>query len=326
VRDAISRVRRWWAARPRLPAAAEPFDVACACGGRARGLRQAQHQVVRCPGCGGPLFVLGRSPLAGASGESRAVADPSRYWVGPVLAAVLTLAAVVVIFSRLIPALAPAPSPAGDNQADDVRRLASAGREALRREEFRGAAARFAEARRRHDERPDLLSAAEARDLARLERQAALVADLMSESLGEILQRAAGAREEERQAQFDLRYRGKAVIFDDVVARDGAGRFALAVYEVRAPGEPARVELSDLKLLGALPLAEPRRMLFGARLAGLAREELGGHGLWVIRLDPNSGVLLTDEDTAGACCPRPLDAGLREVLRRQGEWAGAQSP
>jgi hypothetical protein len=319
VREVISQVRRWWSARPRRPAAPEPYDVACACGGRARGLRQARHQVVRCPACGGPVFILGYSPLPAAPGEPRAAALPRRYWVGPALAAVLSLAAVVVIFSRVIPALAPAPAPAGDTQAGDVRRLVHDGREALRREEFRAAAARFAEARRRQD----LLPPAEARELARLERQAALVADLLSESLGEILQRAAGAREEERQAQFDLRYRGKAVIFDDVVARDGAGRFALAVYEVRAPGEPARVELSDLKLLAALPLAEPRRMLLGARLAGLAREERGGHGLWVIRLDPDSGVLLTDEDTAGACCPRPLDAALHDVLRRQAEWAGA---
>ena len=71
--------------------------------------------------------------------------------------------------------------------------------------------------------------------MTRVERQAALVADLLSESLGEILQRAAGAREEERQEQFHRRYRDKAVIFDDVVTRNGAGRFGLATYEVRAP-------------------------------------------------------------------------------------------
>ncbi len=323
MRELISQVRRWWVARPRRPAVTEPYDVACACGGRARGLRQRRHQVVRCPGCGGPVFVLGGSPLAEATAEPRAAAVPRRYWVGPALAAVLTLAAVVVIFSRLIPALAPAPPAADDVRRDDVRRLVRAGREALRREEVRLAAASFGEARRRCDERPDQLAPAEGRELARLERQTALVADLLSESLGEILQRAAGAREEERQAQFNLRYRDKAVIFDDVVTRDAAGRFDLAVYEVRAPGEPARVELSDLKLLQALPLAEPRRMLFGARLAGLAREERGGHGLWVIHLDPDSGVLLTDEDVAGACCPRPLDAGLKEVLRQQAEWAAA---
>ncbi len=322
MREVISQVRRWWAARPRR-GAAEPYDVACPCGGRARGPRQARHQVVRCPACGGPVFVLGWSPLLRGAAAGAGAGTPRRYWLGPALAAVLTLAVVVVIFSRLIPALTPVPAPADDPQANDVRRLIGSGREALRREEFRAAAARFAEARRRHHERPELLSATEARQLARLERQAALVADLLSESLGEILQRAAGAREEERQAQFNLRYRDKAVIFDDVVTRDPAGHFALGFYEVRAPGEPARVELSDLKLLAAQPLAEPRRMLFGARLAGLAREERGGRGLWVIRLDPDSGVLLTDDETAGACCPRPFDAGLREVLTRQAEWAAA---
>ncbi len=319
MREAISRVRRWWAGRP---AADEPYDVACPCGQHARGLRQARHQVVRCLGCGQPVFVLGHSPLGATTGESRAAgAAPRRYWLGPALAAVLTLAAVVVIFSRLIPALAPPPAAPADTRRNDARGLIAAGRGALRHEDFRKAVTLFAEARRRRDERPDPLTPAEVRQLDRLERQAALVADLLSESLDEILQRAAGTREEERQAQFNLRYRDKAVIFDDVVARDAAGHFRLTVYEVRAPGEPARVELSDLKLLPALPLAEPRRMLFGARLAGLGREERGGRGLWVIHLDPDSGVLLTDEDAAGACCPRPFDDGLWEVLRRQADWA-----
>ncbi len=321
MREVISLVRRWWAVQP---APADPYDVACPCGQRARGLRQARHQVLRCAACGQPVFVLGYSPLAGTTGEpSAAGAVPRRYWLGPALAAILTLAAVVVIFSRLIPALAPAPAAPADTRRNDVRALVMAGRLALQHEDFRLAVARFGEARRRRDERPDSLTPAEVRELIRLERQAALVADLLSESLGEILQRAAGTREEERQDQFNRRYRDKAVIFDDVVARDAAGRFRLTVYEVRAPGEPARVELSDLKLLKALPLAEPRRMLFGARLAGLEREERGGRGLWVIRLDPDSGVLLTDEEAAGACCPRPFDAGLLTVLRQQAEWAAA---
>jgi hypothetical protein len=322
VRDLISRVRHW-VARPRRRVVAEPYDVVCACGLRVNGQRQERHQVVRCLGCGGPVFVLGGSPLAEATAKPQAAGVSRRYWIGPALAAVLTLAAAVLIFSRLIPALTPTPPAAEDRRRDDLRRLIGEGREALRREEVRLAAARFREARRRHDESPELLTPAEGRELVRMERQGALVADLLSESLSEILQRAAGAREEERQAQFNLRYRDRAVIFDDVVTRDAAGHFELAVYEVRAPGEPARVELSDLKLLKALPLVEPRRMLFGGRLAGLTREERGGHGLWVIRLDPDSGVLLTDEDTAGACCPRPLDAGLPAVLRQQAEWTAA---
>jgi hypothetical protein len=304
------------------PTADEPFDVACSCGQHARGLRQARHQVVRCLGCGGPVFVLGRSPLAESGGVPRAASLPRRYWLGPAIAAALTLAVIVAIFILVIPTLAP-PAPPAETNRDEVRDLIRAGREALRREDFRIAVARFEEARRRSEARPETLSPAEARELSRLGPQAKLVADLLSESLDEILERAAGTREEERQLQFDLRYKGRAVIFDDVVSRDAAGRFNLTGYEVRAPGEPARVELNDLKLLSALPLAEPRRMLFGARLAGLGREERGGHGLWVIHLDPDSGVLLTDEEAAGACCPRPLDTELRAVLSRQAEWAAA---
>jgi hypothetical protein len=320
LRGLITQVRRWWRERRRQPASPEPYDVACACGQRARGQRQAHHQVVRCLSCGEPVFILGRSPLLGTTAEAPALAGPRRrYWLAPAVAAVLTLTVVIVLFSWLIPALAPSAPPPSERR-DEVRSLIAAGREALRHEDYRIAAARFAEARRRRAERPDSLGPAETRELSRLERQAALIADLLSESLDEILQRAAGTREEERQAQFNLRYRDKAVIFDDVVVRDAAGRFSLEVFEVRAPGEPARVELSDLKLLKALPLAEPQRMLFGARLAGLGREERGGHGLWVIHFDPESGVLLTDEDAAGACCPRPLDGELLAVLRQQDEW------
>jgi hypothetical protein len=316
-------VRQWWAGRPARPAADEPYDVACPCGQRARGLRQPRHQVVRCLGCGGPVFVLGASPLTRSGAEPRAAGPlPRRYWLGPAVAAGLTLAVAAVVFSLVIPALAPPAAPA-ETGRDEVRRLLGSGREALRDERFRVAVDHLARARRLHDSRPGSLTVAESRELNRLYGQAALLADLLSESLDEILQRVEGTREEERLAHFNDRYRNKAVIFDDVVARDAAGRFGLTVYEVRAPGEPARVELSDLKLLRALPLAEPRRMLFGARLAGLEREEPGGHGRWVIHLDPDSGVLLTDEDAAGACCPRPLDADLREVLKRQAEWAAA---
>jgi hypothetical protein len=323
VRELFSRLRRWWADRPGRPARAEPFDVACPCGEHARGVRKARHQVVRCAACGGPVFVLGRSPLAPPGGEAPAAAVPRRYWLGPALAAGLTLAAVAVIFSIAIPALAPSAAPQREPARPDVRDLIAAGRDKLRGEEFHTAVNLFDQARRQSDKYPDALTAPERRELDRLHAQAALIADLLSESLDEILQRAAGTRDAERQEQFNRRYRGRAVIFDDVVARDPAGRFGLGVFEVRAPGEPARVELSDLKLLPALPLAEPRRMLFGARLAGLAREERGGHGLWVIRLEPDSGVLLTDEDAAGACCPRPLDDELKAVLRRQAEWAAA---
>ena len=107
------------------------------------------------------------------------------------------------------------------------------------------------------------------------------------------------------------------MVFDADVSRDGAGPFRLD-FHVRAGGERARVDVNDLTLLTLLPRDRPPRLLFGARLASLAREQ---GGVWVIRFDPDSGVLLTDETAAGACCP--LDAELRALLARQAEWAAA---
>ena len=175
------------------------------------------------------------------------------------MAALLTLAAVVLIFIWLLPTLTRREPPA----PPDIRAKVAEGRELLRQEEFHGAAEDLGDARRLSEEWPDQLSSAERLELMRLQPQVALIADLLSESLEEILQRADG-NPAEREAQFNRNYRGRAVIFDDVVMRDAAGRFELAVYEVRAGDSLARVELNKLKLLNGLPLAEPQRMLFGA--------------------------------------------------------------
>ena len=150
-------------------------------------------------------------------------------------------------------------------------------------------------------------------------RQAALLADLLSESLGDILRLATEVRDEEEwQAQFQKRYRGQAVIFDDVVRRDSAGSCSLAVLEIRDPrGESAHIVLDDLNLIRGLPLDQPQRLLFGARLAAVVREP---PGIWTIRFVPDSGVLLTSEVIAGTCCPQPLDAELRDLLHQQAQW------
>jgi hypothetical protein len=79
----------------------------------------------------------------------------------------------------------------------------------------------------------------------------------------------------------------------------------------------ARVALEDLTLWRRVPLAPPRRLLFGARLRRLGRE---AGGVWVVRFQPDSGVLLTDPGAAAACCPAPLDPDLLEVLQRQQEY------
>jgi hypothetical protein len=158
--------------------------------------------------------------------------------------------------------------------------------------------------------------------VVQLERQAALLADLLSESLGEILQRAAGLQDEEWQAQFAKRYRDRAVVFDADVRREAFGALHLD-YQIHAGPEPARIDVSDLKLLSRLPLDRPPRLLFGARLASMARDV---PGIWVVRFVPESAVLLTDVGAVTASCPPPIDEDLQEVLRRQEKWLADLPP
>src|SRR5262249_11362466 len=156
----------------------------------------------------------------------------------------------------------------------------------------------------------------EARRCRQLQRQAALLADLLPESVGELLQRAASLPEEEWQAQFTRRYRGQAVVFDADVHLEAGNQFSLD-YQVRAGAEQARIDVNDLKLLPLLPRDRPPRLLFGVRLASIAREP---PGIWVVRFEPDSGVLLTHHGAVLATCPPPFDDELEELLDRQARW------
>jgi hypothetical protein len=193
----------------------------------------------------------------------------------------------------------------------------SAGQRSLAEGNFRLARRALDEAVAARARRPDLLAGAEYRQLDQLRRQADLLARLSPRSLEEILRQAALVRDpDEWEAQFSD-YRGRTVLFDDVVARDTKGRPALAFYAVRVNDETARVALEDLTLLEYLPLDPPQRMLLGARLSRCGREE---GGAWVVRLEPDSAVLLTDPGAAAAACPAPAETDLAEVLRRQERW------
>ena len=72
-----------------------------------------------------------------------------------------------------------------------------------------------------------------------------------------------------------------------------------------------------MKLLRRLPLAEPTRLLFGVRLAGVRRDTPTS---WEVVFEPESGVLLTDPGAAAVCCPYLGEAELRTLVQRQAEW------
>ncbi len=314
-------LRHWQRESPRAPEVPVAYQVVCACGRPVTGQRQRQHQVVPCPSCKKALFILPRSPWPDSHPGAAPVAAPQSRrasWYLPAAAGVAALAVMGGLYLGLRPYLSRqrAQDASEESPIAAIREDMAAGRQALADGNFRTAQRRLANAFALH-ERHRGLPPPEQRRLIQLHRQADLLANLLSLSLQEVLHQGLRVRDEEEwQAQF-ADYRGRAVVFDDVVRRDAAGRPVLATCTVAAGTVQARVALEDLGLLRRLPLEEPVRLLFGARLDRCAREE---GGVWVIRFQPDSGVLLTDPDIAAACCPAPLDDDLLEVVKRQEKW------
>jgi hypothetical protein len=296
-----------------------PFAVTCPAGHVVRGLRQRRHQVVSCAECGVDVFVLPRSPFPDRI-ETRSLVRTRRSpWRRPLVAAALALLIVAGALAGLFVALTRRSA-----ETADVETHVSAAEQALSEGRLRLAVDEFAKARERLLERPDVLTASRLRTLTQQYRETSLVADLLSESLAEILFRAARSQADEWKAQFEKRYLGpgqaNAIVFDAEVRRDAAGQYHLD-WDLKAGDEPARLEIGDLAVLHDLPLNQPRRLIFGARLGGIAREQ---NGVWVVRFEPSSGVLLTDPRIAAACWPDPVDKTLLKVLEEQQVWVSGK--
>lgn len=291
------------------------------------GSRQQCHQVLACPNCQDNVFVLPISPLPSVQGSEAAAAPTVErgFWHPPLRAAVITVALLsvmgMVILVVWLPnrAAAPKQQPKAPPNIDGT--LASA-REALGRGYYQTASAELNAVWRHVEDNPATVSVAERRTLAALRSQANLLADLLRESLEQILGHAAGLREAEWEANFQRHYRGKGVLFLASVRRDAQGQYHIS-YRPFVGSEEARLELADLRLLRLLPLDDPQMLLFGARLAS-ARREAGGQ--WVIRFEPDSGVLITNPEAATSCCLQPLDEKLQEILQRQQHWQEELAP
>lgn len=317
----LSVVHRWLGRSSK--AAPSRYQVTCPCGGVASGTRQEKFQVVACPNCGRSLFVLPSSrlpPVASleeSQGRSgRRSASRARWWM-PLTAAAITLIVVIAIF---VVVLGRAIRERGAERvnADTINRQVLAGKKTLALGKFSIAAKELEAAQKLRERNPEALPPAERRQLNQLQRQAALLADLSTESVDEILRHAVELielDEQEWQTQFERRHRGKAIVFDDEVRRDG-GNYQMLGWRFFVRGKPARIDLSGVQLLKALPLDKPQRLIFGVRLAGV-RLEPGG--TWVVQFEPDSGVLLTDPGAAASCCPIPAEE-LGEILERQAAW------
>ena len=312
MRRLLTALRQGWGKlkRPRGPLI--PFRVSCNCGQSVQGIRGPRHQIVRCPACGASLFVFPPSPLP-RSPDEEPLPEPTpprarSPWFVPAVAAGLTLAVValglVLFFSKLFHPEEQRQN--GGTSNPPVAEVIDSGKKLLAERGFREASRLLQKARDRGEKHPELVQ---------LHRQAQLLAGLLDLPVEEIIEKGQRVRNPgEWQAQLQD-YKGRTVLFDDLVRREQDGSHRLVHYEVIAGEEKAIVRL-DLELLRRLPLEQPRRVIFGARLANVAR---GAGGIWVVEFERDSGVLLTDE---GAATALGLDGGeVQEVLREQVKWS-----
>lgn len=295
------------------------YDVSCVCGRPLRGNRQSTRQIVSCPNCGRKRLILPISPWI-----APAAAAATRQTSGVRLKHLLLMivlggaGAMILIFLLIRPYLhRPEAMKNASSASPDCRTLLAEGERQLRQGNVFLAAKELSAALEQRDHHPHSLNREEHHHLEQLWRQTDLLSRLLDRPLEEIVQLAMQHRDDgEWQAKFE-HYRGRAVLFDDVLRRDMQNRPVLGSYVVHSGGIEARVALEDLTLLQQLPLDPPQRWLFGARLADCRREE---GGVWVLRFEPDSAVLLSDAGAASVCCPPPLDEKLLDVLKRQEEW------
>jgi hypothetical protein len=239
----------------------------------------------------------------------------------PLIAGMTTLLVAVAVFLWAWPYLnrnAERPDTGVNPARAEFERLTADGRRALADGSFARARELFDEAIHLRRSRPELLDQAKAYELNQRYWQSDVLANEVA--LAEVLKTANGFdKDDDWQAQFKLHFRGRSVVFDDVLRRDARGRPVLRERaEVRWNKVRGRVDVDDLRLLARLPPEPAQRWIFGARLASVTRET----DEWVIRFEPDSGVLLTDADAVKAWNPAlKQDPELGEVLERQGKLA-----
>jgi hypothetical protein len=241
----------------------------------------------------------------------------------PVLAAVVTLSLLGALFLALRPYLLRQPL-VPDAEAN-LRLQIEAGKQALAKGSFQKANEELENALQQAREKPTWLTRTEMRELQELQRQADLLAGLLSQSLQELLDQAKTAADEEWRSRFRKEYAGKTILFDSFASLNVQGRPELTLKTIQSGEVEARLALEKIDLFARLSLGDqPRRVVFGARLASF--DKPGGR--WVVGFQPASGILLTDQDAFRACAPTLVDQDpdILAVLRRQKLWVQQNGP
>lgn len=305
------------------------FEIECRCGAIARGSRLAQSQTVVCAQCGQRLFVFPASPFQSAASSSAmidttpehpvlAAPTPVRFWLGPAAAAVGALVVVGVVIGALVRWNRPVDSPslsASIAESTDLARHYEAARTAIAEGAYRTAAMHLNAIQRLRPQFPRAILPESDGAIERLRRQLALLADLSSESIEEIMRHSIGQSDAEWQAVFRDRYAGRAVILDARMFRDAGGRIHID-YQLDSSGLAGEWDVQNCALFHRLPIQQPQRVVVGLRLAGITRS---GRDRWVVRPSPDDAVLLTDRSLL-AGLSIAADNEFVEVLRKQSEW------
>jgi DNA-directed RNA polymerase subunit RPC12/RpoP len=294
-----------------------PFTVRCHCGATLQGQRLAQHQVVRCSHCGAERFILPRSALpvvkaVAANPPSSVLRSGSwRVWRGPLIGAGLALVLGIVGIVLLVHF---AVGPEGESKplspAQQAEQHLQAGENAIQGGSFHQAERELSAALDLSPQWP----AAHRQEVTQLQRQAGILADLLTEAPAEIIRNSLGVPEAEWQAIFARNYAHRSIILDDTVHKDASG-YHLG-FKTRVAGAAAHWDLNQLSVLKSVDLFQPRRVILGLRLAEIRPDGKGG---WLVIPEPDSGVLFTD--------PRffvglsvAVDREMEQVLKAQQEW------
>jgi hypothetical protein len=303
------------------------FAVDCVCGVRARGERQLKGQIIVCSGCGRSLFIYPNStaPFETAGGSSMVGhrrgdwPERLRFWLGPAVAGLVTLAVVGAVLIGIVRAYRPADTSRSFPTPDRAERWFAERFEVIRAALADGS---YRTALREIDAVTKLRSQFPLRaeldyspKLLRWRPQIALLADLLPETVNEIVRHSVGLADREWDTIFRERYAGRSLLLDAHVFRDATGHFRID-YELEAAGAHGVWEFDQFRLFERLPLAQPQRLLFGFRLQSVRRT---ARDRWMVTPEPDSGVLLTDPLLL-AGLSLPTDDDLADVLKRQAGW------
>ncbi len=144
----------------------------------------------------------------------------------------------------------------------------------------------------------------DADDIRDAAAEASIFVDLVTEDLGDLLEKA-NRLGDHWESEFDKLYKGRSIFIDSVITEvpDGtnSSRFELqfrilppgVANSFRDRGEPdliGEIDLTGFKLFEKVELGN--QVIFGARLLSF-KPDKSDDKKWLVRLEPNSGVFIT---------------------------------